>query len=394
MLLPFKSIFGRPSQIVIAGTVFRSTVGCAPGLQKSAGVIIEEVIGFTFVTLCTAADTIRILSADNQFRNNLPTRCNVNADIIFQVRTDTAAFDNSCRISLFRPISIIHNIAPLFLRIVDHCRRRCTIDIGKNIAPAVEQRFFPISTIGIEVHVDRQIVQQVDRRISPDIQPIGVCVLYQTIVFQIINRQSKTCQVATAGNGYGMALHRTVLKQPIRPIRIRIVDRIRMIAGCVNRFLGINRISTDIQIGCIHHLHITGAIDKFRQISGLLQTHITIIRNVYLARHTSFRLYYDNAVSSTSTIDGSCGSIFQNRDTLNRIRIQLIHVHRNAIDQHQRVVIGFQRRNTTDLNRGSIGTRQTGSLRYIQTCDAALQRLGKRSNRLRRHVFRNIQRGN
>ena len=120
-------------------------------------------------------------------------------------------------------------------------------------------------------------------------------------------------------------------------------------------------------------------------ISHLWGTDITIISNTYLTSLVSLlRRNDDDTICRTGTINSRCGSILQNLERINIVRIYGTNIHiLNTVYDDQRVR-PFHRTDTTDTN--SRLTRRTSRSIDINTRRTSLQCLSERSYRLNLNI--------
>ena len=138
----------------------------------------------------------------------------------------------------------------------------------------------------------------------------------------------------------------------IIPVRIRMSVRIRAIFKHPDVLVTITSRLETIPQTCV-----IGWADTINHGSSFRGTHISVIRNTRSTRLTTFCRDQDNTIRSLRTVNSGGRSVFQYRNTLNIIRIDIIHrATLDTIDQD--IWAGrVQSTDTTDTDRTTILSR-------------------------------------
>jgi len=203
--------------------------------------------------------------------------------------------------------------------------------------------------------------------LQPTIEQLEVSVQASTIVLTVIlERDTLVCLIKERGvhlrvlrtqfQREVMLLREIILLQHrIPPIRIRSIVfdvHVRTLAIFIGR----------------QHLRLT-IILLLGKLGAIIQFHLTVRVG------TALRGDQDHTRGSTRTIDSAGGSIFQYVDRLDIILVQGTDITaRETVDNNQRSLTGFNRSQTTQLDRSlTIGTT---IVLQDQTTDPTLQRAG------------------
>ena len=88
----------------------------------------------------------------------------------------------------------------------------------------------------------------------------------------------------------------------------------------------------------LHGVKVGGVrigIGHFGHVDGLRPTEVVVVVDADLAGFASFGRDQHHAESGTRTVDGGCGSIFQDGDAFDVLWVEGIHVARHAVNQNQ-----------------------------------------------------------
>ena len=163
-----------------------------------------------------------------------------------------------------------------------------------------------------------------------DIQIITLWALsrHELIIIQIPQSGEETYFIATTAKIQRMLCgnHR-IIEHQVRPFRIRIIIRFRTVPeplDLIFRISGIFTIACITIIECfVQQGRIIPWIEYVRQISRHLHSDIAAVRNIHLFFLTAFSCNQYYTISGTWTINCRRRGIFQERDSLNTVRIQV-----------------------------------------------------------------------
>ena len=166
---------------------------------------------------------------------------------------------------------------------------------------------------------------------------------------------------------------RTALEHLLFPVGI---ER-RPVVGAIALVLGdVGGVETDALPGVqgrdIHILHVLGTGNGRRHFSRGSDGVITRIGELGHLALATFGSNEDDAVRGTRTVDGG-RSVFEDRDALHGVHVNLIEITLNAVDQHEGTGPGVEGTDTADGDLAAVGAGTSRSLHDADTGHQALE---------------------
>ena len=185
----------------------------------------------------------------------------------------------------------------------------------------------------------------------------------------------------TANVHVGLLVERGILEDLLIPVHIRKHVRVDVVTGVGYLLVCVERAAVTLIVhSLVVELHELGTFDKFRLRGGHGDIALYTEANLRLLKvGTALRGDDKHAVGTTCTIHSCSGGIFQNREALDDIGIEMIKViltDFHTIHDNKWIGCTTDRGNTADVEVGSIGTWLTAALCGNDTCQASGKGVG------------------